>query len=306
MTLDDLAVSAPRAPLSPGPDWSWGCFFRRALAYASGQEAPAMEVIRLQAQGMTGELRLPAGRPDVAGRGGLHGCSADELLELCAADGGVAASAWSGETLAWDTPCTFQPSGGWPPPVTPRRIGPALIETAAGGAFVQDWRLQPGSGGLMASMRLMFETGTDGHTRPRDGGLLVAGGHGLFCLGRYRPLPSEAPVQWQMRQAGDPHAFADMVFEAETAYARRQPDGTFRVERSTNPFHEGQAIPIVESFLTTSISGVLRQEIDTAAGRIVRQWRVDTLRADAGIDLATPYDPASRAWLERETAPRGL
>ncbi len=299
MTLDELAASAPRTPSSPAPDGTWGCFSRHSLAYATGQDAPAIEGIRLQAQGMTGELRLPAARPDITGRGGLHGCSAELLLDLCAADGGVAASVWSGETLGWDTPCMFQPSGHWPPPVSPRRIGAALVETAVSGAFVQDWRLQPGSGGLLASMRLMFETGVDGHTRPRDGGLMIAGEHGLLCLGRYRPLPSDAPVQWQMRQAGDPHAFADMVFEAETAYARRQDDGAFRVERSTNPFHEGQTVPMVQTFLTTSISGVLRQEIDTAAGRIVRQWRVDTLLADVVIELATPYDPVDRAWVER-------
>ena len=308
MTLDELAVAASRESPAPAPAWAWGCFRRRSIVYATGQEDTGARVVRLQGQGMAGVLRVPAWRPAVSHRAGLHDCTVEELLELGGVEGGVAESAWSGDAMSWECGSSFQPYDKWPETSVLQRVGSSLIETAPSGAYVQDWRLQPGSGGLLAGLRLMFETGTDGLTRPRDGGLVICGEHCLFSLDRRRPLPSEQPVQQQMRLAGDPYAFADMAFDAETAYARRQADGGYQVEFSTNPFHEGQVVPVTDGFLQTSISGVLRQQVGEGACRIVRQWRIDTLIADAVIGPVTEHDKAAATWLKREgkTLLRGL
>ncbi len=290
------------------PPWSWGCWRRRSVSFAGGQEDRAARVVRLQGQGFTGELRIPSWRPDVSGREGFEACTVEELLDLSAVDGGVADAAFSDGRMSWDNPSTFQPYARWPEPGELRRVGAALIGFAPSGAHMEDWRLEPGSGGLHVALRLMFETGLDGLTRPRDGGLIICGEHCLFSLDRRRPLPSEAPVQQQMRQAGDPYAFAEMAFDGETAYARRQADGTYRTELSTNPFHEGHIVPVTDDFVQTSISEVLRQVIGEGAERIVRQWRIDTLIADEAVVTATETDKAGAAWLKREgkTLLRGL
>jgi hypothetical protein len=107
-------------------------------------------------------------------------------------------------------------------------------------------------------------------------------------------------VQQQMRQAGDPYAFAEMAFDGETSYARRQAGGDFKVELSTNPFREGAAAPVCGDFVTTSIHDVLRQVIGEGPTRIVRQWRIDTLIPHAAIGPATEPDKAGAAWLKRE------
>ena len=300
MILDHLAAAAPRTPPSPTPSWTWGCFRRRSVTFANGQEDAKAQVVRLQGQGMTGELRVPAWRPDVSGRVGLEACSVEELLELSAVDGRVADAAFANGQMTWDNPSSFQPYAQWPEPGQMQRVGAGLIEFAPSGAQMQDWRLQPGSGGLQVALRLMFETGLDGLTRPRDGGLILCGDHCLFSLDRRRPLPSEAPVQHQMRQAGDPFAFAEMAFDGETSYARRQADGTFKVELSTDPFNEGRTVPVLEDFVPTSISEVLRQVIGEGKDRIVRQWRIDTLIPDAVISAATGADKAGSAWLKKE------
>ena len=85
-------------------------------------------------------------------------------------------------------------------------------------------------------------------------------------------------------------------------------DGGYGVEFSTNPFHEGQIVPVVDGFLQTSISGVLRQQVGEGDRRIVRQWRIDTLIADAVIGPTTDHDKAAGVWLKREgkTLLRGL
>lgn len=300
MTLDELAAATPRAPPAPVPAWAWGCWRRRNIAFAGGQEDGRARVVRLQGQGLTGELRVPAWRPDVRGRAGFGGCSVEELLELCAVEGRIADAAFANGQMSWDNPFAFQPHAQWPEPGQMQRVGPSLLEFAPSAACVQDWRLEPGSGGLQVALRLMFETGLDGLTRPRDGGLIVCGEHCLFSLDRRRPLPSDAPAPQQMRQAGDPYAFAEMAFDGETSYARRQPDGSFQVELSTNPFREGGTVPVTEEFLATSISEVLRQVIGAGKERIVRQWRIDTLIADVAIGPATEADKAGAAWLKRE------
>ena len=300
MTLDELAAAAPRAAPAPTPSWTWGCFHRRSVTYANGQEDAEARVVRLQGQGLTGELRVPAWRPDVSGREGLEACTVEELLELSAVDGRVADAAFGNGLMTWDNPAAFQPYEQWPEPGQMQRVGPGLIEFAPSGVQMQDWRLQPESGGLHVALRLMFETGLDGLTRPRDGGLILCGDHCLFSLDRRRPLPSDAPVQQQMRQAGDPFAFAEMAFDGETSYARRRADGRVRIELSTNPFAEGRAAPVLEDFVQTSISGVLRQVIGEGRDRIVRQWRIDTLIPDATISMVTEADKAGAAWLRKE------
>lgn len=308
MTLEELAATAPRASPAPTPAWTWGCWRRRGIAFAGGQEDRAAWAVRLQGQGLTGELRAPAWRPDVSPREGFEACTVEELLALSAVDGRVADAGFAEGRMTWDNPSAFQPHAAWPEPGELRRVGPALVEVAPSGAYMQDWRLEPGSAGLHAALRLMFETGLDGLTRPRDGGLIICGGHCLFSLDRRRPLPSEAPVQQQMRQAGDPYAFAEMAFDGETSYARRQADGSYRTERSTNPFRENRIVPVTDGFAPTSISEVLRQVIGEGKAPIVRQWRIDTLIADAAMPMATETDKAGAAWLKREgkTLLRGL
>ena len=308
MTLDELAAATPRASPAPTPTWTWGCFQRRSITFANGQEDCDSRVVRLQGQGLTGELRVPAWRPDVCGRDGLESCTVEELLELSAVDGVVADAAFGNGQMSWDNPSSFQPYDNWPEPAQMQRVGAGLIEFAPSGVYMQDWRLQPGSGGLHAALRLMFETGLDGLTRPRDGGLIICGEHCLFSLDRRRTLPSDAPVQQQMRQAGDPFAFAEMAFDGETSYARRQPDGTFKVELSTDPFREGRIAPVLEEFIPTSISEVLRQVIGQGKDRIVRQWRIDTLIPDETISALTEADKEGSAWLKKEgkTLLRGL
>ena len=305
MTLEDLADLAPRSSHAAVPSWAHGCFHRRAAAFADGSQDDATRVIRVQVHGLTGELRVPASRPDVSRRAGFDDCTVEELLALAVVDGGVADASWSNEALVRENGSGFQPYDSWPEASLLQRVGPSLTEFAPSRAYGLDWRLEPGSAGLLVGLRLMFETGLDGLTRPRDGGLLIAGEHCLFALDRRRPLPSRTPVQQQMRAAGDPFAFADMAFDGEVSYARRQPSGQFQVELSTHPFREGQSVAATEGFCQTSITEILRQHIGEGQERIVRQWRIDTLIAGAQIEPTTDCDRAGAVWL-KDRATRGI
>ncbi len=300
MTLQELALKAPRASPAPVPAWAIGCFHRRGAAYASGQEDSASQAVRIQAQGLAGWLCIPHGRRGLADRRSLHDCTVDELLDACAADGGVADTAWSNGLLTSSGRSGVQPGDRWPEPLILQRVGPMLVAGPASGAYLEDWRLQPGGSGLLAGLRLMFETGTDGLTRPRDGGLLISGDHGLFTLDRRRPLPSRAPLPQQLRQAGDPYAFAEMAFDGEATYGRRGADGAFTAVLSTHPLRPGRPMPVSHGFSQTSILDILRQEVGEGDQRIVRQWRIDTLIAGVEIRFATACDDAATTGMAQE------
>ena len=228
MRLEALAAAAPRLAADPVPDWIQGAYARRAILFADGVEDDRARCVRLQSQTLAAELWAPASRPDVSDRAGLHDCSGEELLGLAAVEGWAADTAWLDGGLVRTNPCGFQPCEALPAPGELRRVGPSLTEFAPDGAWRADWRLQSASAGLSVALRLMFETGADGLTRPRDGALILSGEHGLFVLGRRRPLMSMAPVQEQMRAGRDPAAFAETAFDGEVSYVRRGPSGDWR------------------------------------------------------------------------------
>ncbi|MDB5446540.1 MAG: hypothetical protein JWQ97_1857 [Phenylobacterium sp.] len=289
MNLLDLAAWAPHAGPLRVPDWTLGCFHRRCITYASGAEDAATRVIWIQSHGLTGDIRVPAGRPDVSHRAGLADCTREELEALAHAEGGVADTAFDAGRMSWSNWAAFQPYDKWPEPGELRRVGTSLLEFAPSGIYVEDWRLQAGISGPLVGLRLVSEDG-----RPRDGGLVIAGEHALFALGRKVALDSEAPLPLQVRRAADPAALASRIFEAEARYARRSGDA-FVVELATNPFLEGAPLDL-EGFAPGPEPGLLRQ----AAGGVERLWRIDTLLADRSVPLSTPAEPEGLAWLERE------
>jgi hypothetical protein len=288
MTLEDLARAAPFARPPAVPAWALGCFHRRSITYATGVEDAATRVIWVQSHGLTGDLRLPAVRPDVRRRGGLADCMPGELAALAQGEGGVADTGLADGRMTWSNWAAFQPYDKWPEPGELRRVGPALIEFAPSGIYVEDWRLQPGSAGL----RLMSETPPGGPEAPRDGGLVVAGAHAIFALGRRRPLPAEAPVHRQL--AADP-SLAAAAFDAQASYGRLDRDGVWRAALSIDPFQEGVALPL-EGFREAG-PGVLLQVLDDGTER---RWRIDSLLADQPAGIDTAAEAPAQAWLARE------
>jgi len=281
VNLLDLAKVAPQAMPLKVPAWTLGCFHRRSITYANGAEDASTRVIWIQTHGLTGDLRVPAERPDVSHRAGLAECSLEELAALAHAEGGIADTGWADGRMDWSNWAAVQPYDKWPEPGELRRVGGCLMEFAPSGVYVEDWRLQPGSAGPLIGLRLLEEAGA-----PRDGGLVIAGDHAILALGRTADLPTDAPLPAQVLAGVDPGA----LFGAEARYAVN--DGDRYVTRlATNPFLEGQALDL-EGFTAGPEPGQVRQG--------ARLWRIDTLLPDRQQPPATDADPEGLAWLERE------
>jgi hypothetical protein len=295
MKLIDLAAAQPFALPLNVPAWTLGAFHRRCITYATGAEDVTSRVIWVQSHGMTGDLRIPAWRPDVTGKAGLEDCSVEALALLAASEGGVARTGWSGEWMDWSGWAAFQPYDKWPEPGKLHRIGTCLIETPPSEIYVEDWRLQPGGDGLLAGLRLVSETGADGVARARDGGIVIAGEHAIFVLDRRSPIAEGVPVARQILQAADPRALAAAAFDFTAAYARRDASGDYVAQLAVNPFDEGQVLPITDGFRPGQPGHLLQQ-----VGDIERLWAIDTLVMREAVGLATPASADGTAWLARE------
>jgi hypothetical protein len=283
VNLFDLAAAAPQSRPLQVPAWTLGCFHRRCITYATGAEDASTRVIWIQSHGLTGDIRVPAERPDVSHRTGLDDCTAEELAALALAEGGVADTTWAEGRMNWSNWAAVQPYDKWPEPGELRRVGGSLLEFAPSGIYVEDWRLQGGGSGPLVGLRLLSEDGV-----PRDGGLVIAGDHALLALGRVAALEGDEPLPVQAARGVDPAR----LFAAEARYAVRQ-GGRYIVKLATNPFAEGEPLDLA-GFEPGPGPDLLRQG--------ARLWRIDTLLAEQPIPLATPAAAEGLAWLEREGA----
>jgi hypothetical protein len=281
VNLLELAAACPQAKPLAVPHWTLGCFHRRCITYANGTEDAGTRVIWIQSHGLTGDIRVPLDRPDVSHRKALGECTAEDLEALVLAEGGVADTAWDGASMSWSNWAAVQPYDKWPEPGELRRVGSSLLEFAPSGIYVEDWRLQAGSSGPLIGLRLVSEGG-----RPRGGGLVIAGDHALFALGRFVELESREPLPLQARRGVPPAR----LFEAEARYALRE-GGDYRVRLATNPFLEGSTLDL-DGFAPGPEPALLAQG--------ERLWRIDTLLPEVEIIAATPAAPEGLDWLARE------
>ena len=302
MSLDLLAATRPYAEPLAVPRWTLGCFHRRCITFATGIEDASTRVIWIQSHGLTGDLRLPLVRPDVRARGALEACTVAERAELARGEGFVARTSWDGALMHWDAFAAFQPYEKWPEPGRLERVGACLVEWAPSGIYVEDWRLQPGGSGLSVGLQLVSETGPDGVSRPRSGGLVIAGDHALMLIGRRTPLP-EGRVHEIL--TADPDLWED-AFDCEVAYAHRRDDG-WPIQLAVDPFMEGRDLLGGAIFGADPSPDLLvqRNPGPDVAWR-ERIWRIDTLRNDLDADAATPVLPVGMDWLIREADALGL
>lgn len=296
MTLDELTrLAIPAQPLRV-PAWSLGCFRRRSITYFTGATDTATRVLWLQSHGLTADLRIPSGHPDLKGRESLEQCSSEELMALAAAEGGLAETAWDGAAMHWSRWCAFQLHDKWPEPALLRRVGNCLIELAPSGAYVEDWRLQPSAAGPLIGLRLIEERDLNAQTiRHRAGGLIVCGDHAALIRGRPEPLRFDGRLEALVRASLTNREALRAIFAFETSYAIGN-----TVVVSTNPLREGCPLIGLDGFAHDPQSGHVFQSAVEKGVRLERQFAVDCLIPDFKFDRETPATEEAKAWLARE------
>jgi hypothetical protein len=248
MTLEELAQRQPVWPDPVVPVWTMGCFRRRCITYHSGETDTATRVYWLQSGRLCADFRF-------GGPGHV--------------EAGVAHATWDGRQMRWSEWTALEDRDKWPEPGDLRRVGNSLIEFAPSGAYVEDWRLQAHTPGLLAGLRLTEEidvaTGETWHT---GGGLLVCSEHVALVRGGAR-------------------------FAAD--YGTREGAGTVNPVLSLDGADPGWSL---DGF-SVGAAG-LTQRLQVAGRAIERRYKIDTLIPEFPFAAATPVTDAGGQWLARE------
>ncbi len=306
MDLLDLCSIQGTYPPSRGvPAWTLGCFRRRSISFFNGDSDDTTLVLWLQSRGLTGDLRLAADRPKPPSREALSDLSLADLVRLAEAEGGLSPTRFDGPgaelsgVMNWVDWTAFQVHAKWPEPGQLRRVGDCLIEFAPSGAYVEDWRLQPGGDGPLIGLSLVEERDEKGKLLHRGGGLVMAGEHAILVLGRADSLPQAERVTDLVERAVREPALMDAIFGFEASYARRDASGRYVVQASTLPWREGKPLMAFGGF--TLQDGVVLQKARENNRAIERRFTVDTLESTYEDWVATPATTAATNWLHAET-----
>lgn len=290
------------------PLWTLGCFRRRSISFFNGESDDSTLVLWLQSRGLTGDLRLAAERPRPASREALSDLPLADLVRLAEAEGGISPTRFDAHggsgalelsgTMNWTDWNAFQLHAKWPEPGILRRVGDCLIEFAPSGAYVEDWRLQPGGDGPLIGLSLVEERDDKGTLLHRGGGLVVAGEHAILVRGRAHALPAAERVTDLLERAANEPRLLDAIFGFDASYARRDPSGRYIVQASTLPWREGKPLMAWGGF--SLHDGVVVQKAREHGQAVERRFTVDTLEPSYEDWLATPATAAAAEWLHTE------
>jgi hypothetical protein len=288
------------------PRWARGCFFRRAITFFNGATDTTTLVVWIQSRALPFDLRLAPGRPRPRDLEELRRLPLEDVVRLAEAEGGLAESTFQARPTAtsgsmnWGGWVRAQVHDGWPEPGELRRVGDCLTEFAPSGAYVEDWRAQRSSPGMLVGLVLLTEKDArTGAVLHAGGGLVVAGDHAGFVRGRPTALPAFPHLVDCVRAADGARERWDDVFRFEASYATRSASGDYVVAASTLPFREGRRLISLDGF---TVDGDLVVQRATEDGvDIERRFRLETCEPYDG-ERATSAAPAAQSWLDAEAS----
>jgi len=212
--------------LATVPDELQGCWQRAWIEFADGTRDDTSLVIWLQLPSLMADVRLSADAVALgaAGLTGFADCSLAQLQLLAASESSAGATSCTPiavgadgvhrATASWTSVVGFQAVSAFPEPglLEFGADGTVMIERAPSGAYVEEWRLVPGSRDVLE------------HAVLANGGEWYrAGSAGVFVHDRRR---------------------AAAALDCEFSLARLGPDDAFVIEASTLPWRVGAVVAL--------------------------------------------------------------
>lgn len=224
----------------PGvPDAYLGVWRRHLLETPGGRDTDS-RVHWLQARHWHADLRIPADRPAFAGITQLAECDDAQLAWLASQQGFCGVTQVSGECCTWHRQVDFQPASGRRDVGRMAFAGECVVETGVEDDYREEWERLPESRGGGAVLELVVEAG---ELAARRTWLLVAGACFVYVRARPQPLPRKAADLSSLIAAVRPSR-AQLLdwLDFEISFGQRAGPDAWRIQRSTLPFREGQAV----------------------------------------------------------------
>jgi hypothetical protein len=223
------------ADRSPVPTWLRGCWRRAWIEFADGSRDDATSVHWLQTDVAMADVRLGADRPSFAGVRSFAEAGPEQLAALSTANASTGFTSVADVrrhpdgshtcTAEWHTyghGVNFRPECEFPEPghLHVDAAGTTMIERAPSGAYVEEWRLVPGSQNELR--HAVDDDGTE---------LFVAGPIAIVVRDR-RPDPARRR-----------DTTVDLL-DCEFSVATRGDDDVHRIVASTLPWREGEVVDV--------------------------------------------------------------
>jgi hypothetical protein len=228
------------------PDLMLGCWKRAWIEFADGTPDDTTTVVWLQTESLMADVRIAADRGDLQDRAGFAQCSDDELRAIGAADASSGYtecdSAEQGAdgvpraTATWHTRghgVNFQPVSAFPEPglMSWNDDGTVMMEHAPSGAYVEEWRLVPGSRDHLSV------------TEVDDEIIYRAGPVAVLVRDRRVAIPRPARLLDLLDDCNGDRPAMEALLDCEFSIAEL--DGTvWTITASTLPWREGEVLDV--------------------------------------------------------------
>jgi hypothetical protein len=228
------------------PDLMLGCWKRSWIEFSDGTRDDTTTVVWLQTESLMVDVRIPADRAVLSDRAALPDCSIDELRAIASSDASsgftecdapvVDAGGLRSATAVWHTRghgVNFQPVSAFPEPglMTWNDDATVMMERAPSGAYVEEWRLVPGSRDPLTV------THVAGVTTYRAGPVAV------FVRDRSVPIPRPARLNELLDEYAAERSMMEALLDCEFSVAERR-GKHWTVTASTLPWREGQVLDV--------------------------------------------------------------
>lgn len=245
--------------VEPVPAWVQGVWRRNTLRDDSGLVDDTTQVYWVQTPTLFADIRVPAARPDDAGKTSLADYDDAELSRLADQAGFAGSLRVDGQICRWQRPIDYQPSRPTPDEGAMFREGDRLSETGLHANYCEDYNLIDDGGGRFLALECPE------HRRL----LVVVGNHFLFARGRALDLPKGATLADLVAQAdpADKRTLLDCELSLGKGLAGVEP---WRIDLSTLPFRQGRSLFATSAWRFDIDGG---QAVETA-GAETRVWTI--------------------------------
>jgi hypothetical protein len=223
-----------------------GCWKRAWIEFSDGTVDDTTTVVWLQTDSLMVDVRIPSGRSVPSDRATLHQCSIDELRAIASSDASsgytecgppvVDAHGLRSATASWHTRghgVNFQPVSAFPEPglMTWNDDATVMMERAPSGAYVEEWRLVPGSRDPLTV------------THIADATTYRAGPIAVLVRDRRVPIPRPARLHELLDEYAADRSLMEELLDCEFSVAELK-DKQWTIAASTLPWREGQVLDV--------------------------------------------------------------